>query len=183
VHLAGLRIPEEFGQAELLSSPLSRAVETATLVGGRAPLVEPALTEMGWGAWEGRHGLDLLAEPRSGFRHVDEWGWDFQPPGGETPRMVWGRLEAWLATLSGTTVAVTHVGVMRVVLARATGWNFDGPPPFRVKRDRLYRIGVHQGGKLSYDGKPIRLVGAGPRCRASPSSSPTCSAPATSAAR
>ena len=46
--------------------------------------------------------------------------------------------------LSGSVVAVTHIGVMRVLLARATGWNFEGSPPFKVKRDRLYRIDVHR---------------------------------------
>ena len=162
-HLGGLCLPGEFGPATLVSSPLARAVETASIVGRRAPLVEPALTEMAWGAWEGRRGVDLLSEPGSGFLHIGEWSWDFQPPGGETPRMVWDRLKPWLATISGTVVAVTHVGVMRIILAKATGWNFDGPAPFRVKRDRLYRIGLRTDGTLAFDGKPVRLVEAGRR--------------------
>jgi probable phosphoglycerate mutase len=162
-HLEGLSLPGEFRPATLVSSPLARAVETASIVGRRVPLIEPALTEMAWGAWEGCRGVDLLSEPGSGFLHVEEWSWDFQPPGGETPRMVWGRLKPWLETISGTVVAVTHVGVMRVILARATGWNFVGPAPFRVKRDRLYRIGLRTDGTLAFDGKPVRLVGAGPR--------------------
>ena len=52
---------------------------------------------------------------------------------------------------------------MRVVLARATGWNFDGPPPFRVKRDRLYRIDVQDDGTLAFDNEPVRLIEAGSR--------------------
>ena len=159
-HLGRLCLPDEFELATLVSSPLARATETASIVGRRVPLVEPALTEMAWGTWEGRRGLDLLSEPGSGFRHVEDWGWNFQPPGGETPRMVLDRLKPWLATIAGTVVAVTHVGVMRVILAKATGWNFDGPAPFRVKRDRLYRIGVRRDGRLAFDGKPVRLVEA-----------------------
>jgi len=160
-HVGRLRLPEEFGQATLVSSPLSRAVETAAIVGGRMPLVEPALIEMAWGCWEGRRGIDLLSEPESGFMHVEDWGWDYQPPGGETPRGVWDRLRPWMETVSGTVVAVTHVGVMRVILARATGWDFDGPAPFSVKRDRLYRIDVRTDGRLAFDGMPIRLMDAG----------------------
>ena len=49
---------------------------------------------------------------------------------------------------------------MRVLLARATGWNFEGTPPFKVKRDRLYRVDVHQDGSLSHDGEPVRLIEA-----------------------
>jgi len=162
-HLGRVRLPEEFSHATLMSSPLSRAVETAAIVGGRIPLVEPALIEMAWGAWEGRRGVDLLSEPDSGFMHVEDWGWDYQPPGGESPRRVWDRLRPWIEGLSGTLVAVTHVGVMRVILARAASWNFDGPPPFSVKRDRLYRIEVGTDGTLAFDGKPVRLVDAGGR--------------------
>jgi probable phosphoglycerate mutase len=161
LHLGRLRLPDEFGEAMLVSSPLSRAVETASIVGGRAPLVEPALIEMAWGSWEGRRGVDLLSERGSGFMHVEDWGWDYRPPLGETPCMVWQRVRPWLAAASGMVVAVTHVGVMRVILARATGWNFAGPAPFTVKRDRLYRIEVSPDGTLLFDGKPVRLAAAG----------------------
>jgi hypothetical protein len=50
---------------------------------------------------------------------------------------------------------------MRVLLARATGWNFDRPAPFRVKRDRLYRIDVHDDGALAHDNDPVRLIQVG----------------------
>ena len=51
---------------------------------------------------------------------------------------------------------------MRVLLARATGWDFAGPPPFKkVKRDRLYQIDAHDDGTFSYDGDPVRLIEAG----------------------
>jgi broad specificity phosphatase PhoE len=121
----------------------------------------PALIEMDWGAFEGQRGIDLLEDGNSGYRHIEEWGWDYQPPGGETPRSVWERVEPWLDSVEGPTVVVSHIGIMRVLLARATGWNFEGPAPFRVKRDRLYRIDVHDHGRLSYDNDPVRLIQAG----------------------
>jgi broad specificity phosphatase PhoE len=118
---------------------------------------------MAWGDWEGARGADLLADPNSGYRHTEAWGWDFRPPGGETPEMVWERVEPWLAGLREPAVAVTHVGVMRVILARATGWNFDGPAPFKVKRDRLYTVDIGKDGRLEFEGEPVRLVAAEPR--------------------
>jgi probable phosphoglycerate mutase len=65
--LADLCLPSPWQQAELWSSPLTRAYETATLVADRDPRTSPALTEMNWGAWEGLHGSDLRADPDSGF--------------------------------------------------------------------------------------------------------------------
>lgn len=157
-HLAGLRLPDAAAGAALVSSPLARAVETATIVARRPPETAPALIEMDWGSWEGRHGVDLLAEPGSGYRHIEEWGWDFQPPGGETPAQLWLRLQPFVASLRAPTLAVTHIGVMRVLLARATGWNFSGTPPFSVKRDRLYAIDIHPDGTLAFEGAPVRLI-------------------------
>ena len=116
---------------------------------------------MDWGRCEGKRGIDLLDDSNSGYRHIEEWGWDFQPPGGETPRGVWERVKPWLGSVKGPAVVISHIGIMRVLLARATGWNFDGPAPFRVKRDRLYRIDVRDEGTLSHDTDPVRLIQAG----------------------
>ncbi len=139
------------------ASPLTRATETARILFGRDPIVAPELIEMDWGRWEGQRGIDLLADGKSGYRHIEEWGWDYLPPDGETPRSVWERLQPWLERLSGPTVAVTHIGVMRVLLARATGWNFEGAPPFKVKRDRFYLVDLHDDGSLTHDREPLRL--------------------------
>ena len=121
----------------------------------------PALIEMDWGALGGPVRHRLAGGRNSGYRHIEEWGWDFQPPGGETPRSVWERVEPWLGSVRGSAVVISHIGIMRVLLARATGWNFDGPAPFRVKRDRLYQIDAHDDGTLSYDDDPVRLIQAG----------------------
>jgi len=142
----------------LAASPLCRAVDTAQLVSGQAPKIVPELIEMDWGKWQGLRSVGLLADPRSGYRHIEDWGWDFQPPGGETPNLVWSRVKPWIASLQGSIVAVGHIGVMRVVLARATGWDFSGPAPFQVKRDRLYVVTAKDDGTLTFDGEPVRLI-------------------------
>jgi probable phosphoglycerate mutase len=61
-----------------------------------------------------------------------------------------------LATLTQDTVAVCHIGIMRVLLAKAHDWNFSGAAPFRIKRNRLYLIQIDESG-LTAEPDPIRL--------------------------
>jgi len=155
--LRGFRLPASWAAADLVASPLGRAVETAHLVAGRAPATDTRLIEMNWGAFEGKKGVDLIADPTSGYRHIEDWGWEFQPPDGETPAMVRTRLQAWLADLKADTVAVCHIGIMRVLLAHAHGWDFNGPAPFRIKRNRLFCL-RYDAGDLSTEPEPVRLI-------------------------
>jgi broad specificity phosphatase PhoE len=154
--LRGFRLPPPWDSAELWSSPLSRAAETAEIVAGRPPRLSDNLREMHWGAWEGQRGQDLLAHPGSGFRHIEDWGWDYRAPNGESPAELETRLRPWLAALSHDAVAVCHIGVMRVLLARAHGWDFAGPAPFRIKRNRLFLLKL-EGDRLTADPDPVRL--------------------------
>jgi len=155
--LDGFALPSAWQNADLWSSPLTRAVETAQIVAGRAPKTAPELTEMNWGTWEGLRGVDLVAEPKSGFRHIEDWGWDYHAPDGESPSDVWQRLQPWLAQLHSNAVAVCHIGIMRVLLARAWGWNFDGPAPFRIKRNRLFVLRI-DGKNLRAEPEPQPLI-------------------------
>ncbi|KUP94454.1 glucosyl-3-phosphoglycerate phosphatase [Tritonibacter horizontis] len=171
--LAAQRLPDDWPQAELWSSPLLRATETATLVTGQTPRTDPALTEMFWGDWEGLKGVDLRADPASGFRDIESWGWDYRPPGGETPAEVWTRLQPWLARLSRDSVAICHIGIMRMILARAHGWNFDGPAPFQIKRNRLFVVEITDTGHgLTPWSTPVRLLPAEVATPAPPAAAP-----------
>lgn len=163
--LSQLRLPPPWHDAHLVASPLKRATQTAELVAGRAPETDPALREMNWGDWEGRKGLELRADPASGFRDIENWGWDYRPPGGESPREVRARLLPWLAGLRGDTVAVCHIGIMRVLMALAHDWDFEGPAPFAIKRNRLFLIEIDPATasetpapRLHPGGAPVRLV-------------------------
>lgn len=166
--LARLALPPEWSGAAIHASPLIRAVETAEHW-AHPVRTDPRLIEMDWGRWEGCRGIDLRADPASGYRDLEEWGWDFRPPGGESPADVRQRLEGWLAAVQEDPaerhLAVTHVGVIRVALALAWDWPFGGPAPFRVKRDRLYIVTLTPDGLLRPDPEPegVRLP-----CRQNP---------------
>ncbi len=130
------RLPSEIGPCGWAASPLNRARETARILGAPEDLtVEPRLAEMRWGDWEGRTLEALRAELGVAMQENELRGLDFRPPGGESPRDVQARVLTWLrerARTSGTTVAVTHKGVIRAVFALATDWDMTGKPPERL---------------------------------------------------
>lgn len=156
------RLPPELReQAAWLASPLLRAVETATILSGRTPRAEPALVEMDWGAWEGHRLADLRAQYGDAFVRNEQRGLDFRPPRGESPRDVLARLTRWLATLDPggqPIVAVTHNGVLRALLAAATGWDMTGKPPVRLRAATLQRFSVARNGRLAIDECNVPLV-------------------------
>lgn len=130
--LLRFRLPDRVAGARLVSSPLLRATETARLVAGREPEIEPALIEAHWGAWEGltrtaTHALALRQAARG------ETGPVWRPPGGESLGEVQARLLAWASALDGGPVlGVTHKGVIRAALALATGWDMAAKAPVRL---------------------------------------------------
>lgn len=158
----GLRPPSDWRMARIVSSPLVRAVETAeTIAGGRPVETDARLVELDFGDWEGRRGADLLADPATGFRDVEHWGWEFAPPGGESLRALRARVVDFLretAQSGEPVIAVCHINVMRVALALAHGWDFDRPAPFRIKRRRLYPLALDADGAPRPAGEPVRLV-------------------------
>ena len=132
--IAAWRVPVELAGFSWLTSPLRRARESAELLLGCAATVEPAFTEMAWGAWEGKTLAALRRELGAAFEENEARGLDFHPPGGESPREVQGRLESRLAAIAHAgrpTAVMTHKGVIRAILGLATGWDFRGKPPVR----------------------------------------------------
>ena len=141
-------VPQEFREFRWIASPLSRTVETATLLCGKPPLTDAALIEMSFGAWEGRTLADLRAEFGAAMVEWEARGLDFRAAGGESPREVQDRLRPWLRRLEEPTLAVTHKGVIRAVYALATGWDMTGEPPDEL-RDACIHLFV-----LAADGSP-----------------------------
>lgn len=142
--------PDLAGHAAWVSSPLRRAVETAELLGGGTVHLESALIEMDWGDWEGLTLDELRNAHGTEFARNEARGLDFRAPGGESPREVRVRVEQWLARASPVPiVAVTHLGVLRVILAAATGWDMTGKPPIHLRSDAIHRFAVDGRGQVS----------------------------------
>jgi len=140
--LKGRLLPACCAGMRVVTSPLARCVETAALLGAPHAAREPRLAEMDWGEWQGRRLAELRAELGEAMRNNEERGLDFRPQGGESPREVLARVRPWLDSLAEPTLAVTHRGVIRAVLAAATGWDMRGPPPANpTPINRFFQIG------------------------------------------
>jgi len=128
-------IPHELKSLRVVTSPLRRCVETAALLGAPQAEREPRIAEMRWGEWQGRRLEALRGELGEAMRENEARGWDFRAPGGESPREVLARVRPWLAEVAARavpTLAVTHRGVIRAVLADALGWDLRGKPPVKL---------------------------------------------------
>src|SRR5258706_14230215 len=129
--LAGRALPAACRGMRVVTSPLARCVETAALLGAPRAAHEERIIEMDWGRWQGRRLDALRSELGKAMRENEERGLDFRPEGGESPREVQARVRGWLAELATEgrpTLAGTHRGVVRAVLAPATGRDMRGKP-------------------------------------------------------
>jgi len=147
--LAKRRLPDPYAGMPVFTSPLTRCTQTAAQLRLTAPITEPRLIEMAWGQWEGCSLADLRAEQGAAMAENEARGWDFMATGGESPRQVWQRVGPWLAeraALGSPTLAVTHRGVMRVILAQATGWDMLGKPPAKLDWQTLQLLTLDKHG-------------------------------------
>jgi len=133
-----------------VTSPLARCVETAALLGHPEAAREPRIAEMHWGAWEGRRIAELRASLGAAMQENEARGMDFTPAGGESPRQVLERLRPWLAALAAQaqpTLAFTHRGVIRVLLAEACGWDMLGRPPEKLDWNAVHVFRLDAAGR------------------------------------
>lgn len=133
-----------------LSSPLARARETAALLHPAAPAeIAPALSEMDWGDWEGKVLVELRAVHATTMAADEARGLDFRPPRGESPRDVQDRLRPLLAALAADgrpTVAICHKGVIRALIALASGWDMTGDPPEKLRKGCAHAFTLDRAG-------------------------------------
>lgn len=129
----------------IVTSPLRRCVQTAALLGAPDAPREPRLIEMDWGDWQGQTLAALRESLGEAMRENEARGLDFRPPNGESPREVLLRVKTWLREVATPTLAVTHRGVIRAVLAQATGWDMRGKPPFKLDWSAAHVFLVREG--------------------------------------
>ena len=157
-------LPADLAGWRWQSSPLSRAMETARLLrDGAEAEPQAALREMSFGAWEGYRLAELRPQLGPKMQSNEARGIDLVPPGGESPRQVMDRLRPWLAALAAegrNTVSVTHKGVIRVVLAMATGWDMKDRQPVRLDWQSVHYFGAQPDGSVAIErlNVPLRAV-------------------------
>lgn len=125
------RLPDWTAGWQALASPLSRAQETARLL-GLDPVPEPALTELDWGGWEGLRLSDKTRIDPAELARREALGLDFRAPRGESYRELQSRLAPLLLRLAAAgrdTVAVCHRGVILALYACAADWTMIGDAP------------------------------------------------------
>ncbi len=111
--------------ATIYSSPLRRCRDLAAALaiqrGAAAPLIDPRLSEMDFGAWE-MQSWDAI--PRG---QIDAWAADladYRPGGGETLLEMAARVSAFYADVQRQqrdTIVICHAGTMRLLAACHTG--------------------------------------------------------------
>jgi broad specificity phosphatase PhoE len=108
---------------DYVSSPLKRARETMELarpalgLAAQGYRIEPRLTEISFGQWEGFTIAQLrMRDPaRVAAREHDKW--HFQAPGGESYEAMAARMRDWHAGLTQDTVVTAHGGTARGLMA------------------------------------------------------------------
>jgi broad specificity phosphatase PhoE len=153
------RLPELCRGMRVVTSPLARCVETAALLGASDAAREPRLVEMDWGSWQGETLTGLRKALGQAMLENEARGLDFTPPGGESPGILISRLKDWLrdvALQGAPTLAVTHRGVIRAILAEATGWDMRGKPPVKLDWNAVHFFVVDGEGKPSVDRLNVR---------------------------
>jgi broad specificity phosphatase PhoE len=135
------------GIVSLWSSDLSRARETAEIVGARlglAPRLDPRLREGDRGRWEGNRFVDIArAEPElyAAWRRA---GADFRFPGGESLREQQARVLASLQDIHATgelpALIVCHGGSIRAVLCSRDPRGLDAFHSYEVPNVALIRL-------------------------------------------
>ena len=154
---ASCQLPARCRGMRVVTSPLLRCIQTAQLLGAADAAREPRLIEMHWGEWEGETLAHLRGQPS--MLENEARGLDFRPAGGESPREVLSRVGAWLRDVArngSATLAITHRGVIRVVLAQACGWDMRGPPPGKLDWHAAHIFKLDGEGKPSIDCLNVR---------------------------
>jgi broad specificity phosphatase PhoE len=135
------------GIASLYTSHLSRARETAEIVGRRLDLeaiVDPRLAEADRGELEGRRWIDVARDDPQLYAAWRAAGGSFRFPGGESLADQDARVHAALTDIREAgrlpALVVCHGGSIRVVLCRLNGRGLDAFHDWKVPNGALFPV-------------------------------------------
>jgi len=138
---------------DFVSSPLSRTRETMERLRSAMGL-DPAayrtdkrLVELSFGDWEGHtlQEIESLAPERLQARMEQKWS--FIPPGtaAESYEILSWRIGAWLKSVGGPTVCVSHGGVIRSIFRLVGGMTEDDAALMTIPQDRILEVDLGAG--------------------------------------
>ncbi len=138
----------------IVSSPLERAIQTATPLADRLGLpiqVSEAFSEVDFGAWSGRTLEELDAMPE--WKLFNRWRGSSRAPGGELMLDVQRRVVDELARLGrdypGKTVAIfSHADVIKAAVLHYMGAPVDFMERIEVHPGSVTRIRLHEWGPV-----------------------------------
>ena len=138
---------------DFVSSPLSRTRETMERLRAGMGLdpkdyrMDERLLELSFGDWEGQtlEEVGLVAPERVLARLEQKWS--FIPPGtsAESYEILSWRVGAWLRSLAGPTVAVTHGGVVRSVFRLVASISEEEAATMTVPQDKILKVNLADG--------------------------------------
>jgi 2,3-bisphosphoglycerate-dependent phosphoglycerate mutase len=135
------------GIASLHTSHLSRARETAEIVGGRLgldPIVDSRLAEADRGELEGRRWIDVARDDPELYAAWRAAGASFRFPGGESLGDQDARVSAALDEIRRTArlpaLVICHGGSIRVVLCRLNGRGLDAFHDWEVPNGAVFSV-------------------------------------------
>jgi probable phosphoglycerate mutase len=137
---------DEIATCAFVASPLLRTCQTMEIV--LAALGRPTtafatderLKEINFGRWEGMSWKELKAADRAAYdaRYKDPW--NVAAPGGESYADLSARTRAWLASLAGPTVVVSHGGISRCLRGLVLALPPAEVPHLPVPQDRIMLV-------------------------------------------
>ncbi|KGD86037.1 MULTISPECIES: histidine phosphatase family protein [Rhizobium/Agrobacterium group] len=147
----GERLREMIGAAEgfaFVASPLSRTRETMELLRAAMGLdpeayqIDERLRELSFGDWEGHtlKEISRMSPDRKRARTREKWS--FIPPGttAESYEILCWRIGAWLQSVDGPTVCISHGGVIRSLFRLVGNLAEDDAATAPTPQDRILRI-------------------------------------------
>lgn len=139
----------------IVASPLGRAFRTAGIIAGHLDLgveMEPRLTEISFGEWDGRLRSELEPVFPDAFAPT---GWTFRTPTGEPYRSVVARMTDWLKSLppepDRRVIAVSHGVAGRVLRGVYAGLNREETVTQEVPQDAVFRLAGGQVERIDCD--------------------------------
>ena len=139
----------------IYSSDYQRALDTARAVHAHHPDAQleilEDLRERSWGELEGHTWKDIERDHPEAVRGITSGDLDFTPPGGESKKFVLNRIMRALGRIvrvhpDQRVLAVTHGGVVSLILKHALNVDVAAPTPFRVENCALHILDTEDGG-------------------------------------